>query len=179
MVMEREKRKQIVAEPKIQGVLLVRVLLYWGLCVLTVTVLLMGWRIVTGSTRAFYTHLEALWWQFGPAAIASLCVLPIVIGDFLRLSNRFAGPMRRIQGAMSRLAKGERVEPMKVREQDFWGDFTAEFNLLLEQVKRLEAKASRSKDANNSSKEETDISDHSKQQEPLIASGAGDVADRS
>ena len=69
----------------------------------------------------FYRHLDDMWFHFGPALVASLVLLPIVVVDIIRLSNRFsAGPMVRMRRAMQNLAKGERVPPLQFRDNDFW-----------------------------------------------------------
>ena len=57
-----------------------------------------------------------------PFAIASFVLLPLVIIDIVRLSNRFTGPLLRMRRSMRALAQGEQVEPLKFRDADFWHD---------------------------------------------------------
>lgn len=147
-------RRQLFVDPKIQGVLAVRVVLYWVVCLITITLMLLCWRILTGPARMFYTHFDDMWFFFGPAAIASFLLLPLVIADIIRVSNRFAGPMVRLRRSMRDLARGERVEPIKFREGDFWRDFAEEFNALAARVQR-EAPPPQA--------------DHDEQQEPVAA----------
>ena len=136
MLDKKRMRKHLFIDPKVQGALVTRVVFYWILCIMTVFLMLLCWRIVTGPARMFYTHLDDMWFFYGPALVASLLLLPLVIIDVIRLSNRFAGPMLRLRRAIRELARGEHVEPIEFRDGDFWGEFAEEFNTLLARVQR-------------------------------------------
>ncbi len=75
-----------------------------------------------------------MWLQFGPAAVASILLLPIIIIDVIRVSNRFCGPMQRLRGAMRQLAAGEHVRPVHFRDNDFWQELAEEFNAVIARV---------------------------------------------
>jgi hypothetical protein len=113
-------RKRFFVDPKVQGGLALRIALYWLVCLLTITLMLLCWRIITGPVRPFYTHLDDLWFFNGPAIVASLLLLPLVVVDIVRWSNRFAGPMLRLRRSMRALARGESVKPIEFRGNDFW-----------------------------------------------------------
>ncbi len=127
-------RKQLFVDPKVQGALVGRVILYWVVCLITITLMLLCWRVVTGPARLFWTHFNDMWFHFGPAVIASFVLVPLVILDLLKLSNRFVGPLVRLRRGMRSLTAGEHVEPIKFREGDFWHDFAEEFNALAAKV---------------------------------------------
>jgi hypothetical protein len=130
------KRRQLFVDNKVQGALVTRAISYWFMCLLTVALMLLCWRVLTGPARLFYRHLDDMWFHFGPALVASLILLPIIVVDIIRLSNRFAGPMLRMRRAMQNLAQGERVPPLQFRDNDFWKDFAEDFNALLARVQR-------------------------------------------
>jgi hypothetical protein len=132
------KRKQLFIDPKVQGALLLRAIMYWLCCLVTVTVSLLVWRIVTGPARLFYTHFDDMWFQYAPAVIATFLLLPLVVIDTVRLSNRFAGPLYRLRRSLRKLAAGEHVEHMFFRDGDFWQDFAREFNSLNDHIVSLE-----------------------------------------
>jgi hypothetical protein len=134
----RQLRKKLFVDPKVQGALVVRAVLYWVVCLVTLTLMLLCWRILTGAARPFYTHFDDMWFNFGPALVASFVLLPLVIIDIVQLSNRFAGPLVRLRRSMRALARGEEVSPIKFREGDFWQDFADEFNALRDRVLELE-----------------------------------------
>ncbi len=129
-------RRRLFVDPQVQGALVLRVVLYWVLCLVTITLMLLCWRILTGPARLFYTHFDDMWFHYGPAMIASSIMLPLLVVDIVRLSNRFVGPLVRLRRAMRALARGEHVEPVSFREGDFWLEFAQEFNALLARVER-------------------------------------------
>ncbi len=90
--------------------------------------MLLCWDIITGPARLFYMHFDDMWFFYGPAAIASFLLLPLVIVDIIRISNRFVGPLLWLRRSMRALARGEYVEPIEFRGNDFWYDFADEFN---------------------------------------------------
>ena len=128
-------RKQLFVDPKVQGALVLRVLLYWAVCLITVTLMLLCWSILR-TPRMFYTHLDDMWFHYGPAPIASFVLLPMVVLDIIRVSNRFAGPLVRLRRSMRALARGEHVEPIKFRKGDFWQEFADEFNAVAARFQR-------------------------------------------
>jgi hypothetical protein len=129
----KQVRRQLFVDPKVQGALVLRVLLYWVVCLITITLMLLCWNVLR-TPRMFYTFLDDMWLQYGPALLASFLLLPVVVVDIIRLSNRFAGPLFRLRRCMRALARGEHVEPIRFREGDFWRDFAEEFNAVLARV---------------------------------------------
>lgn len=125
------KRKRLLVDIKVQGALALRVVFYWFMCLLTVTIGLLVWRMVTGPARLFYTHFDDMWFHYGPALVGSILLLPLVVVDVLRTSNRFVGPLYRMRGDMRRLARGEKVRPIIFREGDFWHEVADEFNAMV------------------------------------------------
>jgi hypothetical protein len=127
-------RRQLFVDARIQGPLVVRVVLYWVICLITIALMLLCWRILTGPKRLFLQHLDEMWFYCGPAALASFLLLPLVLVDLVRSSNRFVGPFLRLRWAMRGLARGEPVEPIEFRRGDFWREFADEFNAVAARV---------------------------------------------
>jgi hypothetical protein len=134
MLFKEPLRKQLFVDPKVQGALVYRVILYWVFCLIAMGLMLLSWRILTGPARLFYTQIDDMWYFHGPALVASLLLLPLVVIDIIRVSNRFTGPLLRLRRSMRGLASGERVEPLYFREGDFWKDFADEFNEVIARV---------------------------------------------
>src|SRR4051794_21193012 len=130
-------RKQLFVDPKVQGALLLRAIGYWFFCLLTMALSLLLWQLFTGPARLFYLHFDDMLYWYGPAAVASLLVLPLVIIDCVRLSNRFAGPLYRLRRELRRLGAGETVKPIHFRDGDFWLEFADEFNAVAKRVEQL------------------------------------------
>ncbi len=133
-------RKRFLVDYRVQGALIVRVVLYWLTCLLTMMFLLLGWRMIAEPARPLSAHLTDVWVLYGPVAVTSLLLLPGVIYDLLRLSNRFAGPMFRLRRSMHDLAQGKPVAAVRFRHSDFWQEFADDFNTVAARAE--EAKSS-------------------------------------
>jgi hypothetical protein len=140
-------RKQLFVDPKVQGALVIRAVGYWFFCLLTMALALVLWRVWTGPARLFYLQFGEMWHWYGPAAIASLFVVPLVVIDIVRTSNRFAGPLYRLRREMRKLAAGEPVRAVKFRDGDFWMEFADEFNAVAKRLDLLEPAANGSTNA--------------------------------
>jgi nitrogen fixation/metabolism regulation signal transduction histidine kinase len=79
--------------------------------------------------------------QIAPVLLATFLVLPIVLLDCVRFSNRFVGPLFRLSRAMDRLADGDRVHNIEFRQGDFWFSIAQSFNRLNERMIRLDEAA--------------------------------------
>ena len=128
------KRRQKFVDRQVQGSIVLRTATYWLLCTFTMALMLFVWQILSSPAEPFLLQLTAMWHQYGPVAIASLFLLPILIIDIVGLSNRFAGPIYRLRRSMRQLADGEPVAPVKFRDNDFWTDFAGDFNRLLARI---------------------------------------------
>jgi hypothetical protein len=134
--MSTEKRKRLFVDSKIQGALVLRVTEYWISCLLVIAAMLVVWRIFTNPPRLMHTHFIDILFDYGPAVVMSLLLLPLAILDVLRLSSRFVGSFLRLRRAMHQLAQGEHVGLIGFRKGDFWQEFAEDFNAV---VARLEA----------------------------------------
>ncbi|MBU4270351.1 MAG: hypothetical protein KKA28_00560 [Planctomycetes bacterium] len=134
MLDKKHLRKHLFVDPKLQGPLIARVVFYWIVCLISITLMLLCWQVLSGPPRPFHVHLNKIWFQYGPALVASLIMLPLVIIDIVRFSNRFVGPLLRLRRSMRELARGEQVEPIEFRETDFWQELADEFNAVMHRV---------------------------------------------
>ena len=135
---DRSLRKSLIADIQVQGALTVRVVIYWMLCLVAIGTLLLLWRMVVRPLSPFDQQLYELWSIYRPAAVVSLLLLPIIVLDMLRLTNRFAGPVFRLRGAMRDLAQDKPVEPIEFRRGDFWRDFARDFEIVAARLRQLE-----------------------------------------
>jgi hypothetical protein len=152
-------RKRLYVDPKVQGGLVLRVAFYWFVCLVTITLLVLCWRILTGPVRPFHAHVSEIGERFGPTFIASLILLPLVIVDIMRFSNRFVGPLVRLRRALRALGRGEQVSPLRFRDGDFWHEFAGEFNAVAKRIEDLSTAEAPETDPSNqpSGSEEHDL----------------------
>ena len=138
--MAKFRRRIFLVDSQVQGALMMRVVAYWIYCLFTISMLLIWWDLFAGPPRQFMLVLADVYQRFAPAAAASLLILPLVVMDLLRLSNRFAGPARRLRNALSELGEGKEVRPLLFRDNDFWQETAAEFNRVNDRIKQLSAR---------------------------------------
>jgi hypothetical protein len=127
-------RKHLLVDPKIQGTLVIRVLLYWALGLIGMMMMLLFWRTLVGPAGRFHSHFDEMWFYYEPALVASALLLPLVVMDVLRFTNRMIGPLVRVRRAMRALARGEYVEPVEFRGSDYWKEIADEFNAVRQRV---------------------------------------------
>lgn len=125
------KRKRFLVEKQVQGALGWRIAAHWfaflGLSVFATCSLQILGNFESGSLWGSFQR--ALLGQIGSIAVL-LALLPWFIHDSLKLSNRFAGPMVRLQKSIVELTKSNEVLPVTFRTQDFWQEIAVDFNEL-------------------------------------------------
>ncbi|HZZ29263.1 MAG TPA: hypothetical protein VFE46_14795 [Pirellulales bacterium] len=134
-------RKRLFIDRKVQGALMLRAVEYWFCCLLTVALALLAWSLITGPDQPLVQFFLDSWRFFLPTAVVSLLILPLLVYDILRLSNKFTGPLFRLRRELRRLAAGEQVPPMHFREGDFWPDLADEFNAVAQRMEMLAGRA--------------------------------------
>lgn len=138
--MKRHSRNRLFVDPKVQGMLMLRCLAYWACMLMTITVLLITWRSMSGPAKIFYEHFDELWLQYKLPFMATLFLLPLLLFDIAKLSNRFVGPMIRLRRALRDLANGEPIRLIHFRAGDYWSEVADEFNGVAARVQMMEKK---------------------------------------
>jgi hypothetical protein len=126
----KKLRQHVFVDPKLQGELIGRIILYWLVCLFSMALLLLAWRIITSPGGSILTHANEMWPYCWPALATSFVLLPLAIIDIMRFSNRFAGPLLRLRRSMRALARGEHIDPIEFRSGDFWHEVADEFNAI-------------------------------------------------
>lgn len=93
-----------------------------------------SWTAVSEGPIRSVDLYESVLARFGPVLLAAVLLLPLVLWDYIRLTNRFAGPVLRLRRTMRQVTAGEQVQPITFRDGDFWSDFAEDFNELLDKV---------------------------------------------
>ncbi|HEY2760228.1 MAG TPA: hypothetical protein VGI75_05780 [Pirellulales bacterium] len=134
-------RKRLFVDHKVQGVLMLRAVVYWLCCLATFGLALLAWELLTGPNQPLLQYFVDAWHYFLPTAIVSVGILPLLLYDILKLSNRFTGPLFRLRRELRRLAAGETVAPIRFRIGDFWPELADEFNATSQRMEMLAAMA--------------------------------------
>src|SRR5690606_20314417 len=97
MVLPRRRRLFL---DSVQMTLMLRVVAYWFFCLLAAALMACCWiawaDTPTSSGELFARALRV----YGPVLGATVILLPLVVMDVLRLSNRFVGPVYRLRQAL-------------------------------------------------------------------------------
>lgn len=140
--MSDKKRNRLFADHKVQGALIKRLVGYWFFAWLVVLGLALLVAVLFGMAaddvsigQAISRILANLWLPI----LISIMVLPVLVRDCLRLSNRFAGPVLRLRRGIKQLADGETAQPIKLRTGDFWQELADDFNRVVERFQPTEA----------------------------------------
>jgi hypothetical protein len=136
--MAQYKRKKFFVDPKVQGAFLLRIFVYWFLCIVSSGTILIAWIMLTGSNRVMLHPVAEFWAQFGPAVIVSGLMLPILMFDCVRLTNRLAGPVFRLRREMRNLVQGVPTRPIHLRPGDFFTELADDYNAIRERMLFLE-----------------------------------------
>ncbi len=133
----KANRKTFFVDRTVQGMLLVKATGYWLLSLFVVGAMtFLGWVFVTPGLDALVeirAHLPSLIAMLVMALLSTLIVLPVILIDLVRQTNRFAGPIHRLQRVMQEAVAGTPVEPIHFRDHDYWQELATTFNQLIEQ----------------------------------------------
>jgi hypothetical protein len=144
--MAQYKRKQLFVDARVQGSLIRRVVIYWLACVITVEFLNLSWQIAIGPEQPSYFSYLFQWdWRSAAARLvfSAILLVPITF-DMLRLSNRFSGPIFRMQRALRKIAAGGPIERISLREDDYLHDFADDLNAALNRLSSPVAQSAQS-----------------------------------
>jgi len=119
-----------MVDPKLQIAVLCRVTLYWLVAVSILCLLAALQVVLTSSTVGYELLMNRVLVAFGPALIASIIALPLLLLDCVRFTNKFAGPMHRLRSEVEKLADTGEASPINFRKGDFWYDLAEQFNRL-------------------------------------------------
>ena len=155
---KQNRRRKFFVEPRMQGLLIFKVLLYWINGFLTIGLLIAVWNVFTDRPATSGELFANMWDSVGPALLASLFLLPLIVMDCIRWSNRYAGPMVRLHSALQELASGKDVAPLQFRKGDLWFEMAKELNKVSARLSKRDAgKTSGSESATVAASEDAEL----------------------
>ncbi|TWT78163.1 hypothetical protein Pla123a_09530 [Posidoniimonas polymericola] len=132
---DTKRRSKKFIDKAVQGALMLRVARYWALSLCLVAGLTaVGWLFVWPGIPSVVGNWDAVA-PLAQVLLVGLAVtiglMPVVLFDLAKMSNRFVGPVYRMQRCLNDLADGKPVRPVKFRDEDYWHDLAAAFNRVL------------------------------------------------
>jgi signal transduction histidine kinase len=123
--------------------MMLRLIAYWVASVMFITLPLAFFRTFAHPDCLFTDHLLAVWREHWTVFATATTLLPFVLFDFLKFSNRFVGPIHRMRQELNRFSQGERMRKITFREQDFWTDLSVGLNKMTQRIEELELQSAK------------------------------------
>ncbi len=133
---QNRRRKQFV-DAAVQGALVRRMAGHWFLFLAISTVLMLGLQVLNDPFRPVGQHVTGFMQEHLFFLLLMACMTPIFLWDTVKLSNRFVGPVLRVQRALHEVNTGGEVSEVKFRNGDFWLEMADEVNALLARYNQL------------------------------------------
>lgn len=130
-------RRQVITDPTVQGELLFRALIYWFLCLTTVLMLAAGWTMWTQPPAELTVVALRSLDRAAPVIAGAVLLLPLLLFDVLRISNKFVTPVHKARFVLEQLANGSSQQRVLLRKEDFWQDLAHSTNVLAEELEQL------------------------------------------
>jgi hypothetical protein len=149
------KRKKVFVNRAIQGRILLRMVKYWLFYNLAVwhALLLVDFQRygIPGllgqgprlSLLEFYAEFAA---QHVTLLVLAVALFPVILWDMLKLTHQIAGPLVRFRNTLKKMASGDPVEKIQLRNGDLLIEFQEAFNELLDSNRLLVGQHPRSSD---------------------------------
>lgn len=146
MAGKKNLRKKLYVSGKIQGRMLAKLTLYWGVYHFVLFHAMFMYRymqyradILGGAAHVPFAELYSTFAaQHYSMVLCALGVFPIVFWDMVKITHRVAGPLVRFQNTLRDMANGGPAKPIKLRKGDMLVELESAFN---EYVASLEAQA--------------------------------------
>lgn len=139
------QRHKYLVDREVQGGLLGKAAGYWMLSLAVVGSLnVVGWIFVAPGVDALVRIREQIPSFVGilvVALVSSMVVLPVVLYDLVKYSNRFAGPIHRLQRSLQAVANGDQVAPLSFRDDDYWQELAEHFNRVVARLSETDRSA--------------------------------------
>ncbi|MGI9474253.1 MAG: hypothetical protein ACR2NZ_22115 [Rubripirellula sp.] len=152
MGQSNKKRRKVLVDPEVQVGVIRKIAAHWVIFFICNAMALMIWVRLFEQPDADWgqTFADSLR-RFLPFFVITMALIPAFVWDTLKLTNRFAGPILRLRGALLDASQGRAVAPLRFRENDFWQEIALNFNSMMERHSQ-EAAGSDSSDLDSQEK---------------------------
>ncbi len=120
--------KPLVIEPKIQWTLAIRTILHWVACVTYFAVVLFFTQMLYDPEQSLWEHIRAYAFDALHWLPAILLLLPLVVYDTLRVSQRIVTPVLQVQAGLAELVEDQKSARLEIAEEDYFPELLNHFN---------------------------------------------------
>jgi hypothetical protein len=150
MVSNRRKKKLV--NIGVQKAIALRIVCHSLLFVWCVLLVCLGLLSLTGLAESGETLVRIRTICLTAIGASTLVILPAIVYDSIKFSHRMAGPVIRLKNILPSIGV-EKLDHVRLRNNDFWQEFVTEVNAMLDRVEALRqaaAATSASKDVTSS-----------------------------
>ncbi|XZE55440.1 hypothetical protein SH139x_001451 [Planctomycetaceae bacterium SH139] len=120
--------KPLVIEPKIQWTLAIRTIIHWVACVTYFAVVLFFTQMLYDPEQSFWEHVRAYTFDALHWLPAILLLLPLVVYDTLRVSQRIVTPVLQVQAGLAELVQDQKSAQLEIAEENYFPELLSHFN---------------------------------------------------
>lgn len=125
-------RRTALVDPEVQGGVLKKIAVHWFVFFVCNALALMIWiRLFEQPDAGWGQTFGDTMRRFFPFFVITLALIPAFVWDTLKLTNRFAGPILRLRSTLSDASRGEAVQPLQFRTNDYWQEIATNLNTVL------------------------------------------------
>ncbi|TWU40721.1 hypothetical protein [Novipirellula artificiosorum] len=129
----KARRNRKLVDREVQGGLIRKITVHWIVFFICNAIALTIWiRLFEQPDADWGTTVGDTMRRFFPFFVITMALIPAFVWDTLKLTNRFAGPILRLRGALAEVSTGRRVAPLSFRGNDFWQEMAADFNAVVQ-----------------------------------------------
>lgn len=136
--MEKQSRKNLIIDRKIQFMVAKRVVIYWASSFMFVALTLTFWKTFVSDGGLFLNNFIGSFVDYGPVFLVMLFFLPFAVFDSIRLTHRLVGPIYRLRSDLESFKNNNNVRT-KIRETDFFQELPIAINEVLNQIQTLQS----------------------------------------
>ncbi len=134
-VFKPQRRRRVVIDVKTQRALSMRMVVHCLLFMVVGGVVASLNEYMVNSTMTSQLLRESLTRNFLSYFCTVIALMPILIYDSMKLSNRMVGPICRLRDTMRKISRNEQVAPLSFRTRDYWQEVPGEFNSMIERLR--------------------------------------------
>ncbi|MEQ1827472.1 MAG: hypothetical protein ABL921_16050 [Pirellula sp.] len=130
-----QRRRKVVVDVQTQRVLAMRMVFHCMLFTVVGGISVTVNEYMTNSAMNLQLLQESVTRNFISYSCTILALLPLLIYDSMKLSNRIVGPICRLRDSMRKIASNEQVDRLNFRVRDYWQEVPGEFNAMVDRLR--------------------------------------------
>lgn len=132
--MPKPLRRKLFIDKKVQGAILWRIAGYWFVSILFIIFPLAFLAVFRNPAVPMPVHLANTFVDNLPIIAMLAVLLPVIILDTLKITNRFVGPIYRVRRMLSEHQDGKPLKKIHFREKDYWTDLAQGLNFIIDEL---------------------------------------------